>query len=617
MTNQPIYKDPTASIEARTEDLLARMSLEEKIGQMTQVEKGSLSPQDVTRHFIGSVLSGGGAAPAENSAPAWAEMVSVFQEGALGTRLGIPLVYGVDAVHGHNSLKGAVIFPHNIGLGASGDPDLVERIGRATAEEVAATGIYWNFAPTIAVPQDIRWGRTFEGYSENTALVARLGAAYTRGLQGEDLSSPLSILATAKHYVGDGGTTWGSSTIRIYSGGEHTIPGAPPEVHFMLDQGVTEVDEETLRAVHLPPYRAAIEAGALCVMASFSSWGGLKMHAQRYLLTEVLKGELGFTGFVVSDWGGVEQVDEDYYQAVVKSVNAGVDMNMVPYDYERFIALLSQAVEKGDVSLERIDDAIRRILQVKFSLGLFERITPDPAHLALVGSVEHRALARRAVAKSLVLLKNEQDTLPLSRETGLIYVGGQAADDIGLQCGGWTIEWLGSSGAITPGTTILQAIRAAVSPTSHVEYEPAGTFEPASQAGERPAAGLGIAVIAEPPYAEGFGDRADLSLSDEDVALIERMRRVSEKLLVILLSGRPLIVTAQLPLMDALVAAWLPGTEGQGVADVLFGDEPFTGKLPYTWPRSMDQIPLSSEDLKKSGPLFPFGFGLNWNRLPR
>jgi beta-glucosidase len=593
------------------------MTLPEKIGQMTQVEKGSLSPEDVSRRFIGSVLSGGGAAPADNNAAAWATMVAAFQQGALDTPLGIPLIYGVDAVHGHNSLKGAVIFPHNIGLGASRDPDLVSRIGRATAEELAATGINWNFAPTVTVPQDIRWGRTFEGYGEDAGLVARLGTAYMRGLQGDDLSSPLSVLATPKHYAGDGGTTWGTSTTRVISDRAHPIPGAPPEARFMIDQGVTEVDEATLRAVHLAPYQAAIEAGALCVMASFSSWGGLKMHAQYYLLTEVLKRELGFAGFVVSDWDGLKQVDEDYYKAVVKSINAGVDMNMVPYNYERFITLLSQSVERGDVPLERIDDAVRRILRAKFSLGLFERPFPDPAHLGLVGSAGHRALARQAVAQSLVLLKNDNETLPISRDTGLIYVGGEAADDIGLQCGGWTIEWLGSRGAITPGTTILEGIRASVSPASRVEYDPSGSFEPSSTDGGKPEmAELGIAVIAEPPYAEGFGDRADLSLPAEDIALIERIRRVSRKLLVILLSGRPLGVTGQLPLMDALVAAWLPGTEGQGVADVLFGDQPFTGKLPYTWPRSMDQVPLSSEGLKKSGPLFPFGYGLNCHRSP-
>jgi beta-glucosidase len=602
MTHSPIYKDPAASIEDRVEDLLARMSLLEKIGQMTQVEKNSLSPQDVARHSIGSVFSGGGGAPAENHAAAWAEMVAAFQQGALQAPLGIPLLYGVDAIHGHNSLKGAVIFPHNIGLGASCDPDLAYRIGRATAEELAATGIFWNFAPTLAVPQDIRWGRTFEGYSEDPELVSRLGAAYLRGLQGEDLDGPLAVLGTPKHYVGDGGTAWGSSTTRIYSGG--AISGAPAEARFMIDQGVTEVDEATLRAVHLAPYRSAIEAGALCVMASFSSWGGLKMHAHHYLLTEVLKGELDFNGFVVSDWAGVEQVDEDYSKAVVKSVNAGLDMNMVPYKFQRSITFLSQAVERGEVSPARIDDAVRRILRAKFSLGLFERPLPDPAHLALVGSAEHRALARQAAARSLVLLKNERSALPVSPETGSINVGGRAADDIGLQCGGWTIEWLGGRGEITPGTTILQGIRAAASPGTIVDYGPDGAFGPSRQAD------LGIAVIAEPTYAEGFGDRADLSLPPEDAALIGRMREVSRKLLVILLSGRPLVVTGQLPLMDAFVVAWLPGTEGQGVADVLFGNQPFTGKLPYTWPRGMDQIPLSSEGLKKTEPLFPYGYGL-------
>jgi beta-glucosidase len=608
MTPPPLYKEPTASIEARIEDLLARMSLAEKFGQMTQVEKNSLTPQDVTRCFIGSVLSGGGGAPAENNPSAWLEMVSAYLQGALATPLGIPLIYGVDAVHGHNSLKGATIFPHNIGLGAAGDEHLAFKIGRATAEEVAATGIFWNFAPTVAVPQDIRWGRTFEGYGEDPRLVSRLGAAYIRGLQGEDLRGPFSVLATPKHYLGDGGTTWGTSTTRIYSGG--AIPGAPPEAHFMIDQGVTEVDEATLRGAHLAPYRAAVEAGVLCVMASFSTWGGLKMHAQHYLLSEVLKGELGFAGFVVSDWAGIEQVDPDYYRALVKSVNAGVDMNMVPYDYVQSITLLARAVELGDISMERIDDAVRRILRAKFSLGLFERHLPDPAHLARVGSLEHRALARRVVARTLVLLKNEKATLPLSNEAGMLYVGG-AADDTGLQCGGWTIEWLGGRGEITPGTTILEGIRGAASPGCQVEYHPHGEFPISEGEGERGVRGAtGIAVIAEPLYAEGYGDRADLSLPADDVALIERMRRACDRLVVILLSGRPLVLTGQLPLMDALVAAWLPGTEAGGVADVLFGDQPFTGKLSYTWPRSMDQVPLSSPALEEDGPMFPFGFGL-------
>jgi len=582
-------------------ELLARMTLEEKIGQMTQVEKNSLTPEIVKRFFIGSVLSGGGGYPIENTLQGWVKMVSDFQEAALQTRLGIPLLYGVDAVHGHNNLSGAVIFPHNIGLGATRDEELVYRIGRATAEEMAATGVHWNFAPTIAVPQDLRWGRTYEGYAQNPQWAAKLGATYIRGLQGDRLDDPLSVLGTAKHYLGDGGTTWGTSRMLF-----PIPPGAPFEGEnnvfaFTIDQGDTRVDEATLRATHLTPYIAAIQAGAQVVMASFSSWNGHKLHAHHYLLSEVLKGELGFEGFIVSDWAGIDQVSPDYHQAVVTSINAGVDMAMVPHDYERFISTLKQAVEQGEISPAHIDDAVGRILSVKFKAGLFERPLPDPEYLSLVGTAQHRQLAREAVAKSLVLLKNDEQTLPLSKNTPTILVAGRAADDIGLQCGGWTIEWLGKPGPITPGTTILSGIRAVLPHPDGVIYDQNGLFK---QLGDQEAE-IGIAVLAEMPYAEGFGDRADLTLPPEDVLLIQRLRPRCRRLVVILLSGRPLILTDQLPLVDALVAAWLPGTEGQGVTDVLFGDLPFTGKLSYNWPRNMQQIPLQGG----MDPLFPFGYG--------
>jgi beta-glucosidase len=583
-------------------ELLSRMTLDEKIGQMTQVEKNSLTPEAVRRFFIGSVLSGGGGYPADNSAAGWAKMVGEFQEAALQTPLGIPLLYGVDAVHGHNNLYGAVIYPHNIGLGAARDPELVYHIGRATAEEMAATGIYWNFAPTVAVPHDLRWGRTYEGYAQDTQLVSQLSSAYIRGLQGDDLSAPVSVLATAKHYVGDGETTWGTSRMMFPIPPGTIFDGPNNQFAFMIDQGDTRLDEASLRAVHLAPYKAAIQAGVQVVMASFSSWNGAKLHAHHYLLSEVLKKELGFSGFIVTDWAGIDQLAEDYYQAVVSAINAGIDMSMVPFNYERFIENLKRAVVNGDVPLERIDDAVRRILRVKLNAGVFERLKPDPRHLSLVGSKEHRGLARQAVARSLVLLNNEAQTLPLSKSTPTILVGGQAADDIGLQCGGWTIEWLGKSGAITPGTTILSGLQAAVSPSTQVLYEPEGNFEQlADNAGE-----VGLVVLAENPYAEGFGDRADLTLPVLDIQLIERMRRRCRKLVVLLLSGRPLIITDQLPLVDALVAAWLPGTEGQGVTDVLFGDQPFRGRLSYSWPRDMDQVPPPPD----AQPLFPFGFGL-------
>jgi beta-glucosidase len=575
------------------EDLLARMTLAEKIGQMTQVENRSITPAEVTRHAIGSVLSGGGGNPDPNTPENWAAMVRGYQEAALKTRLGIPLLYGVDAVHGHNNVRGAVIFPHNIGLGASRDPALVERIGQITATEALATGIHWVFAPAVSVPQDIRWGRTFEGFSEDTNLVARLGVAQLHGLQNRDgwadLRHRRAVLASVKHFVGDGGTTWGSNTTNSW----------------IIDQGATEVDEPTLRAVHLPPYIAAIEAGAKNIMISHSSWGGLRMHAHKYLLTDVLKGELGFSGFLVSDWGSIDAIAPDYYAAVVTSINAGVDMVMVPYHGERFIACLNRAVENGDVPMARIEDAARRILTVKSELGLFERPFGDDSLLPLVGSPAHRAVARGAARKSLVLLTNDDGTLPLSKDPPLILVAGLAADDIGLQCGGWTIEWQGEAGDVTPGTTLLNAIKNAVSENTTVRYDAQGEFDEVDAVAD-----VGIVVLSEEPYAEGEGDREDLSLSDADVILLARVRPCCRKLVVILISGRPFIVTKHLPQWDAFVAAWLPGTEGQGVADVLFGDYPFTGKLPYTWPRSMDQIPLSALVREGGKPLFPFEYGL-------
>ncbi len=413
----------------------------------------------------------------------------------------------------------------------------------------------------VAVPQDIRWGRTYEAYSEDTALVSQLAVAYLRGMQ----EGAPAILGTPKHYLADGGTAYGSSTA-VNMG-----------VKYLLDQGEARVDEATLRAVHLPPYQAAVDAGALSIMASFSSWNGVKVHAQKRLLTDILKGELGFRGFLVSDWQAVDQIPGGYNNSVAIAINAGIDMVMVPTDYNRFITTLTRAVELEAVPLARIDDAVLRILTVKFKLGLFERPLADERGLATVGSDAHRQLAREAVRKSLVLLKNEQAALPLTKNTGTIFVAGQAADDIGIQCGGWTIEWQGKPGPITPGTTILAGIRAAA--PGRVQFSANAQFD-----GQ---ADVGIAVVGEQPYAEGVGDRASLSLSAADVAVIQRLRERSERLVIVLISGRPMIVTEQLAAADAFVAAWLPGTEGAGVADVLFGDYQFTGKLPYTWPRGI------------------------------
>ena len=560
--------------QAEVEQFITLMSLAEKIGQMTQVEKNSITPEDVKNYAIGSVLSGGGGAPKTNTPLAWREMVNEFQQAALKSRLKIPLLYGVDAVHGHNNVIGATIFPHNIGLGATRDPKLVEQIARATAREILATGIHWNFAPCVAVPQDIRWGRTYEGYGADSGLVAELGAAFVRGTQqgeGGGLSHPQAALATVKHYLGDGGAGWGTAP-RFGANWAPDLFGDPQRPHG-IDQGITDCDEETLRAVHLPPYIAAIQAGVRAIMVSYSTWGGKKMHAQQYLLTEILKKELGFAGFLVSDWAAIDQINpQNYSESVITAINAGVDMVMVPWDFRRFITTLTDAVINGAVSQTRIDDAVRRILRVKLELDLFSRPMGEEAFLDSVGGATHRALARDAVRRSMVLIKND-GVLPITRETPLL-VAGVAADDLGLQCGGWTIDWQGRRGCPTLGTTLVDALHQS---RCNFHFHPQGDLPTDPNA-------TALVVLAEPPYAEGVGDRADLRLPPADRELLERVRPRCRKLVVILYSGRPLSLGGQLPLMDALVAAWLPGTEGVGVTDVLFGDYPFSEVSPFPWP---------------------------------
>jgi beta-glucosidase len=595
------YLNPDLSVEERVADLISRMSLEEKIGQMTLIEKGSIQPQAVTDYFIGGVLSGGGGYPTPNTAESWLEMVNAYQEAALATPLAIPMIYGVDAVHGHNNVYGAVIFPQNIGLGASRNAELVQQIGRITALEMIATGIYWNYAPILSVPQDIRWGRAYEAYGENTELVTELSTAMLIGLQGDDISAPHSVLGTPKHYVGDGGATWGTSPFGILN----------------IDRGETMVDEETLRRIHLPPYIDAIEAGAKSIMTSYSSWDGINMHGQTYLIQEVLRGELGFDGFIVSDWEAIDVLGETYYESVVASVNAGVDMVMVPYDYVKFTTALNEAVENGDVSLERIDEAVNYILRVKFELGLFETPFGDETLLDLVGSDEHRAVAREAVSQSLVLLKNEDDLLPLSSDLGTVFITGEGADDIGIQSGGWTIEWQGTTGVrSTIGTTIIEAIQQSVSEDTKIVYNKAGLFDKqVDENGELIIADLGIAVISERPYTEYMGDNALINIPRSDLMALERLSRQSERVLVIVVSGRPVMITDQLLDADAMVAVWLPGTEALGITDVLFGERDFVGQLSYTWPRTLSQIPFDFEALPTEGcdaPLFPYGYGLTY-----
>jgi beta-glucosidase len=591
-----MIKDRSALVDS----LLQQMSILEKIGQMTQADKNSIKPGDISKYFIGSILSGGGQYPPSNTTQGWADMVDGFQQETLRTRLAIPMIYGVDAIHGHAALYGATVFPQEIGLGATRDADLVKRIGQATAEELLATGIPWNFAPMIAATQDIRWGRTFECFSEDATLVTELGTAYLQGLQAipEAFSCrdqrEIFVLATPKHFLGDGGTTFGSSSQNT------NLP-------YLLDRGDTKLDEARMRQLFLPAYQAAVENGARCIMVSYSSWNGTKMHAQKYWISHVLKGELGFKGFIVSDWGGIDEIDTDYYKAVVTAINAGIDLNMVPYDYLRFINTMTEAIKNRDISMKRVDDAVRRILTVKHELGLFNHPFSDPTLIQTVGSTDHRELARQAVRKSLVMLKNENNALPISKTDSSIYVAGQGADDIGMQCGGWTIEWMGKSGDIQPGTTIYKGIRGSVSPFTQVRYNSMGEFDGMAE--------VGIAVVGEQPYAEGVGDTTDLSLSSRDIQMITKLRAHCQKLVVLVLSGRPLVITSQYHLADAWVAVWLPGTEGSGVADVIFGDYPFSGKLPSTWPRSNNQLPLNVNNaaIGSSGstPLFPFGFGLS------
>jgi beta-glucosidase len=585
------------------EHLIERMTLLEKIGQMTQVDVHSLREGAVREFGIGSVLSGGGGNPRPNNPAAWADMVRRVQSEALESRLEIPLLYGVDAVHGHNNVRGATIFPHNVGLGAARDLNLVERIGRITASELLATNVHWTFAPAVSVPQDIRWGRTFEAFSQDPALVSSLGAAFIRGLNGGADSqdgNQRPVLASPKHFMGDGGTAWGST--RRYEWVHGWWNSDAPD-RWQLDQGDLRADEASLRSVHLPPYEGAMAAGALSIMISYSSWNGQKLHAHRYLLTDLLKGELDFRGFLVSDWLGVSQLDSNFENAVCLAINAGLDMVMVPFEYERFIRAVEAGSATGVIAVSRIEDACRRILQVKAALGLFDDPFGDKALLPLVGCEAHRAVAREAVSKSQVLLKNEGAALPLSPNVRRLLVAGAAADDIGLQCGGWTIEWQGGRGAITAGTTLLQGISATVSPGASVAFQPDGEF-----GGEH--GDVAIVVLSEPPYSEGEGDRYDLSLPAEEVELVRRVRRQCDLLVLVIYSGRPLIIGEVLNVCDAIVASWLPGTEAQGIADVLFGREPFTGRLPYEWPETMDQV----RSRNGRAPLFPISHGLTTGR---
>jgi len=565
---------PTPDIE----QLLAQMTVEEKVGQMTQATRAALKGSEVRTYGLGSVLNGGNELPTPNTPNGWAEMVDRFQMHALGTRLGIPMMYGVDAVHGHAEVRGTVVFPHNIGLGATRNPEIVRKAGQIAAKEIAGTGVRWTFAPCIAVPRDERWGRTYEGFGETPELASMMAPAAVQGLQGEALGGPESVVACAKHFLADGGTQGGK------------------------DQGDARISEEELRAIHLPGYAAAVKAGVGSIMVSYSSWNGDPMHGHKRLLTDVLKGELGFKGFVVTDWEGIDHIPGSYKANVEKAINGGVDMVMVPVKFELFLRYMRDLVKTGRIPMARIDDAVRRILTVKAAAGLWEHPMADGTLLRQIGAPEHRQVAREAVRQSMVLLKNDKNTLPLAKHKSIL-VAGSKANDLGSQCGGWTIGWQGSTGPITAGTTILQALQKTAAKGAKVEYSTAAS------GAEK--ADVVVVVVGETPYAETTGDRDKLYLSGADKSAVANARKSGKPVVTVVISGRPLILDDVVANSDAIVAAWLPGTEGDGVADVLMGDYKPTGKLPHSWPKRMDQIPINQGDASYD-PLYPYGHGLTY-----
>ncbi|XP_048324315.2 uncharacterized protein LOC107410850 isoform X1 [Ziziphus jujuba] len=597
----PIYRNPEMPIEVRVKDLLPRMELKEKIGQMTQIERRVANPQILRDFCIGGMLSCTGSGPFKKASSGdWAEMVNDFQKGAVESRLGIPLIYGVDAVHGNGSVVGATIFPHNIGLGATRDENLVHRIGIATAHEVRASGINCTFAPCVAVCKDPRWGRSYESYSEDTEIVRKMTSIVT-GLQGQPPSEypkdyPFvkgrdNVIACAKHFVGDGGTKGGKN------------------------EGNAEISESELTGIHIKPYVDCISKGVSIIMPSYSSWNGRKLHEDYYLLTEILKNKLGFMGFVLSDWKGIDRLKEPRgldRSCIARAINAGIDMVMVPYEFEEFMNHLTSLVESGEIPEARIDDAVERILRVKFIAGLFEHPFTDASNLLhKVGCKSHRELAREAVRKSLVLLKNEKISdkyfLPLDKKAKKILVGGTHADNLRYQCGGWTVKWQGIPNDTTiEGTTILKAINEAMGENVEVIYEESPSIDTLSQRD----ISYAIVAVGEESYAETFGDNEEPKICWNGADIVSL---VAERIptLVILISGRPVVLEERLlKNIDGLVAAWLPGSEGGGIADLLFGDYDFQGKLPMTWFKRVDQLPMDANDKNSYDPLFPLGFGL-------
>jgi beta-glucosidase len=582
-----------AATEARIDKLLARMSLEEKVGQIIQTDITAIVPEDLRRYPLGSVLAGGGSGPnGDDRAPAdaWLQWARALRAVSLESRPGhtaVPVLIGIDAVHGHNNIFGAVLYPHNIGLGAARDPELVRRIGAATAAAVAATGIDWTFAPTLAVPQDVRWGRSYEGFAQDPTLVREYGRAAVEGLQGPpELAGKLQsgkVAATAKHFVGDGGTADG------------------------VDQGDTQVAESELIRLHAQGYVSTIDAGVLTVMASYSSWRGQKMHGNRQLLTDVLKGRMGFEGFVIGDWDGHAQVPGCRSDRCPQAINAGVDMFMAPYHWKELYDNTLASARSGEIPAARLNDAVRRILRVKFRLGLFETARPYEGRMELLNSSENRSLAREAVRRSLVLLKNG-GALPI-RASARVLVTGPGADSIPMQCGGWSVTWQGNDtvNADFPGA---QSITAAIKQA--VESGGGRVVGDSDLSGEnRP--DVAVVVYGEQPYAEMQGDvQFAVYNAGAPLAQLKRLQRAGIPTVSVFLSGRPLWARPELDASNAFVAAWLPGTEGGGIADVLIGDaagrprHDFSGRLPFDWPNGADPTG------KTQGDSWQVGFGLRY-----
>lgn len=602
--DKSVYMDATQDVETRVEALLAQMTLEEKIGQMLQPEQAYITPEDVTKYGFGSVLSGGGSAPAEGNMPEnWANRVNELKSAALETRLGIPLLYGVDAVHGNNNVYGTVIFPHNIGLGATGDVELVERIGEVVAQEVRATGVQWTFAPTLGNPQNERWGRTYECFSEDAREVAEYGAAYIRGFQGalgtDEYLNESHILACAKHFIGEGYTVDGVN--------QGNVAMTQEEFDILLESGI------------LDPYTKALNEGVRTVMVSYNSVDGLKCHENKHLIRDVLKGEMGFTGLVVSDYNAIQQLSGvTYKEQLRQGIDAGVDLFMEVSTWQEAMNCIQELVEEGSVPQEQIDDAVRRILRVKFEAGLFEEEINSAAEqemLADIGSEEHREVAREAVRKSLVLLKNdtvgEQSAMEALQQATNIRVCGKKAYDLGTQCGGWTISWEGLSGKITQGTTIIDGIAGAVMPEKTLSHDIKGEVLAENDAV--------IVVIGENTYVETGGDRmpSSLTITGDDKTMLTNLKqslidqgKEDIPVVAIVVAGRPVNITEYMEMFDGVVMAWLPGTEGAGIADVLFGDYDFTGTLPYTWVKDPVDIEVKFEEGNEDKILFPKGYGL-------